>query len=223
LWAWWKFDEMSQANGVAVASVADSSGNGRTLTLVGSPTAKAAAQNGLKSLDFSATTSYGTFASSTALTSGSFFAVNKAGASPSGTTFGGVCDMGSDSQTNHYTYAGQVYCDFLSTFRKTAGAVTVNVWHQVLFWSAASDWGHGMDGTDKYTTTSNAVFGRATSYLASDNQFGTWRHQGEFGEVVILNNKPTTLNRQKLEGYLAWKWGIQASLPGGHPYKSAPP
>ena len=30
-------------------------------------------------------------------------------------------------------------------------------------------------------------------------------------------------NRQLIEGYLAWKWGLQASLPVGHPYKSAAP
>ena len=30
-------------------------------------------------------------------------------------------------------------------------------------------------------------------------------------------------DRQKLEGYLAWKWGLQASLPSDHPYKSAAP
>jgi hypothetical protein len=222
-WAWWDFSAMSEANGVAVTSVADSSGNGRTLTLVGSPTAKTAAQNSLKALDFGGTPpKYGTFASASVLTAGSFFAVNKAVARTVD-GFGGICDMGTDTQTNHYTYSGTVYSDFLSTVRKTAGSVTINVWHQVMFWSAPNDWGHAMDGADKMTTASNTVAGATTCYLASDTNFSTWQHQGEFGEVVILANKPTTLDRQKLEGYLAHKWGIQASLPGGHPYKSAPP
>ena len=30
-------------------------------------------------------------------------------------------------------------------------------------------------------------------------------------------------DRQRLEGYLAWRWGLQASLATGHPYKSAAP
>jgi hypothetical protein len=30
-------------------------------------------------------------------------------------------------------------------------------------------------------------------------------------------------DRQKIEGYLAWKWGIQASLPAAHPYRNAAP
>lgn len=33
----------------------------------------------------------------------------------------------------------------------------------------------------------------------------------------------STIDRQRLEGYLAHKWGLEGDLPGGHPYKSAPP
>jgi hypothetical protein len=33
----------------------------------------------------------------------------------------------------------------------------------------------------------------------------------------------STSDRQKLEGYAAWKYNLQSLLPIGHPYKSAPP
>jgi hypothetical protein len=33
----------------------------------------------------------------------------------------------------------------------------------------------------------------------------------------------STTDRQKLEGYLAHKWGLAANLPADHPYKSAAP
>ena len=33
---------------------------------------------------------------------------------------------------------------------------------------------------------------------------------------------PDDTDRQKVEGYLAWKWGLQASLDASHPYKDAP-
>ena len=33
----------------------------------------------------------------------------------------------------------------------------------------------------------------------------------------------TTNQIQQVEGYLAWKWGIQANLPSNHPYKNAAP
>jgi hypothetical protein len=42
-------------------------------------------------------------------------------------------------------------------------------------------------------------------------------------EVFVVGGTITTLNRQKAEGYLAWKYGLQASLPGGHPYAGAAP
>jgi hypothetical protein len=42
-------------------------------------------------------------------------------------------------------------------------------------------------------------------------------------EIVVLYSAVTDTNRQLIEGYLAHKWGLQANLPVGHPYKSSPP
>jgi hypothetical protein len=42
-------------------------------------------------------------------------------------------------------------------------------------------------------------------------------------EIVMFNTQLSQTNQQKMEGYLAWKWGSQASLPAGHPYKSSAP
>lgn len=47
--------------------------------------------------------------------------------------------------------------------------------------------------------------------------------EGYLCEYLLLPNDPSTAVRQQLEGYLAWKWGVQASLPANHPYKNAPP
>jgi hypothetical protein len=43
------------------------------------------------------------------------------------------------------------------------------------------------------------------------------------GEFIIINGTVVTNTRQTLEGYLAWKWGLEANLPSGHPYKNSPP
>jgi hypothetical protein len=45
---------------------------------------------------------------------------------------------------------------------------------------------------------------------------------GSISEVLIYNTVLSTTNRQIVEGYLAWKWGTQGSLPVAHPYYSAP-
>ncbi len=42
-------------------------------------------------------------------------------------------------------------------------------------------------------------------------------------EVVVCSQDLSTDNRQKLEGYLAHKWSLAASLPADHPYKTFPP
>jgi len=52
---------------------------------------------------------------------------------------------------------------------------------------------------------------------------------GNVAEIVSYSNSTnmTATTRQRIEGYLAWKWGIQSNtvhnLPSGHPYYSAAP
>lgn len=52
---------------------------------------------------------------------------------------------------------------------------------------------------------------------------GSFGLDGNMSELVFVSGTLSTLDRQKLEGYLAWKWGLQANLPVGHPYKDTPP
>lgn len=42
------------------------------------------------------------------------------------------------------------------------------------------------------------------------------------GEIMEIVYAPA-VDQQKLDGYLAHKWGLSANLPSDHPYKSAPP
>jgi hypothetical protein len=42
-------------------------------------------------------------------------------------------------------------------------------------------------------------------------------------ELIITPSVVTESVRQKIEGYLAWKWGLEANLPAAHPYKTAAP
>ena len=45
----------------------------------------------------------------------------------------------------------------------------------------------------------------------------------DMAEFIILKGVRDTATQEKVEGYLAWKWGLEGSLPGDHPYKSAAP
>jgi hypothetical protein len=42
-------------------------------------------------------------------------------------------------------------------------------------------------------------------------------------EIIAYNRALATTDRQMIEGYMAWKWGITNRLPTGHPYKEFPP
>jgi hypothetical protein len=46
---------------------------------------------------------------------------------------------------------------------------------------------------------------------------------GTYFEIIILNSNASTTTRQKIEGYLAHKWGLTGNLPSDHPYKTGAP
>jgi hypothetical protein len=51
---------------------------------------------------------------------------------------------------------------------------------------------------------------------SADAQLDLW-------ELICIDAAPDNAERQRIEGYLAHKWGESGSLPSDHPYKSAPP
>ena len=46
---------------------------------------------------------------------------------------------------------------------------------------------------------------------------------GEIAEALVFEDDVNSVNRQKIEGYLAHKWGINENLPPLHPYSQEPP
>lgn len=68
----------------------------------------------------------------------------------------------------------------------------------------------------------------ASAPTNSDVQLGALGNNGfpltgAIAEHLIVPGPITTDLRQILQGYLAWKWGLQANLPSGHPYELAAP
>lgn len=72
------------------------------------------------------------------------------------------------------------------------------------------------------TGTDNVAANPSQIWFGSDsNPTGFW--VGDLGEFILCSTELSTDNRQKLEGYLAHKWGLEGDLDAGHPYKAAPP
>jgi len=72
-------------------------------------------------------------------------------------------------------------------------------------------------------TRSTPNAGTQPLILGRDRGVTTRGWSGAIAEVIMLPATASTEDRQKLEGYLAWKWGLEANLPAGHPYESAAP
>ena len=64
-----------------------------------------------------------------------------------------------------------------------------------------------------------SAFGIGTpSFGQAGNSLGA-----DWSEVLIFNTTLTTAQQNQVQGYLAWKWGLQTSLPSSHPYYKASP
>lgn len=82
------------------------------------------------------------------------------------------------------------------------------------FVSANGILSNAINFTDNLNFTDNVLIGRG-----SENYF----FELELFELVICPFSLSSDDRQKLEGYLAHKWGIAGKLPSSHPYKNSPP
>jgi hypothetical protein len=103
----------------------------------------------------------------------------------------------------------------------SAGTYTQGLWGAV---ATTNDtrWRGYFNGTLKATyTTYTTKFATGASRLMAKNGNPQYA-RGGLGETLIVEDAPTE-TRQRIEGYLAWKWGMQANLPAGHPYMDAAP
>ena len=83
-------------------------------------------------------------------------------------------------------------------------------------------WFNGSNAS--YTgASSSGTFGITVYAIANQPSLTSEFWNGYIGEVIVYNTSLSTPDRQQVEGYLAWKWGLQANLPPTHLYKTAAP
>jgi hypothetical protein len=86
----------------------------------------------------------------------------------------------------------------------------------------------GTDGNDTTYTNSNGPNSAATAQPfavggAYENSTGYYPLTGYICEVIVYNSALSKIQLQQIEGYLAWKWGLQNNLPTAHAYKKFMP
>jgi hypothetical protein len=112
-------------------------------------------------------------------------------------------DMQGSQTTCSFTYTGGSTQDTVFMLGAVAGtAGTINGNTQSITSSAA-----------------NFATGSVTYTISRSLYTRTW----ELGEMILFNVNLGTSQRQQVEGYLAWKWGLVSNLPSNHPFKNVPP
>lgn len=148
-----------------------------------------------------------------------------AGRQPSGATSGsgGWGRYGNSTITSFTPNNNTYYYDtFLSTARvqgpiaeagglgSMIGVKSVQSRHQT--GSKLKFFADGLSKGEASATFRNSAAGKS-QLLGSSNNYTLF-------EVIFL---ASDTDRQKAEGYLAWKWGSESRLPASHPYKNGPP
>jgi hypothetical protein len=235
---WYKGDTLSGSNGDLLSAWADASGNGNNGTGIGlttnKPTLHTSGLNSLNTVGFVAN-SGAAFTLPNLLsgaTQASAYVVRKIALDPpttAGWTGPSLGDFGTETSNNHEPYTdGTYYDDFCSTTRQSVTGFPASTGFRIIGRrSTANDWRMNIDGaasgTGFYSTATNTVAINTAPLIGKSDGGAQYYLDGEIAEVVICNDFLTDLEAQEMEGYLAWKWGLTANLPVGHPYKSVAP
>lgn len=204
-------DTFGVADGGAVGTAVDSSGNGADYTeATNKPTYHAADLNGHGTVEHDGVNDLLTGPSLTAKTSGHVFTVVKIDADPpvSGKqglwTFNNAATGGG----THYPHTdGVIYENFGTTARKTVGNPTpaLTSWRIYEVRSALNDWEAKLDGASLFSTASNVVAFPAAPLIGKDPENthwldGRWAFIGLF---PALSSGNATTVRSGLQSYFA--------------------
>ena len=223
------------ADAASVARWEDQSGNNRHATqstTTARPALKTSVLNSKNIIRFDGTDDFVT----TGIALGSFMAVS----AHSVFVVGKAASVGTNAATSYENDA--FYGDtggYASIYVRSSGLAGTYNWD-----------GNNDTATSSYTIGNNAMFysehsggnlrfrlnGQPESSAASGDrafsttlqigrQFGNnaYNLNGDIAELIMYNVAVAESDRQKVEGYLAHKWGLAGDLPAAHPYKNQAP
>lgn len=133
---------------------------------------------------------------------------------------------GSASDLRSVSLGADAGSDFV--VQQIAGSLstaTRNNWHIA---EVRTDGTNASLGIDATRTTSADVDVMSSSDIGWYNNpsppiANQYSFRGQIGEIILSTTALGDSTRQKVEGYLAHKWGLTANLPNDHPYKLVGP
>lgn len=231
LGSWFAGESLSGAHGAEIPRWTDLSGRQLDLTSTGGAAAPTVEDNvvlNLRAAAFNGTSQFFSMNSGvfSGATEGSAYLVVKCVEDPNTVnTRTGLWNLGTDSGSTHFTWTdGSIYEAFGTTVRKAAVDPTPSMasWRIYHVYSAPSDWAMYLDGVSILSTGTNTV-GFPASPTLGQSLTSTIFFYGWIAEAIFTRAKQSNPDREKVEGYLAHKYGLQANLASSHPYRTSRP
>jgi hypothetical protein len=203
------------ANGTSITTWVDKSGQGYNATSAGTTPTYSSTEQTLNM----ALTSYFTTAYTASLSNESIFVVFKLTNTNQTSLIGTTGIGGRTVYTFNTPFVLEAGATSIAGYTSTRNnSITLN---NVLLGSVTITnqlWNSWINGGNTNISSSGAnTAGRLTNIGNSGNTINY------IYEVNIYNQSLTPYNRQKVEGYLAWKWGLQSNLPTSHPFRADAP
>ena len=141
-----------------------------------------------------------------------------------------LASAGGNTAIMHTSFGNRVadYIDLSGNYAQDAGSAAVN--------TSPATVGVPCILVSEYNTTSSYSHRNGTSYgpanpgnqsianiILGRSRYAEGYTNIQYSEVIVIASLLSTDDRQKVEGYLAWKWNLQDLLPAIHPYKLARP
>lgn len=125
--------------------------------------------------------------------------------------------------TNYDFYNGPNGVDVLIDAQTTTNPLnTLGIYCLVNSTTAASNVGT-LNGSNCTLVRSVAASGFLTTSSTYPINTSAYNTGGDYMDILFYSFALSPLQRQTVEGYLAWKWGLQTSLPATHPFAKFPP
>lgn len=226
---------LTTSGGGNVTQWADKSGLGATMTPFGTnsnATVQANYQNGLSALNFSGLNQYQTPANTGVYPSDVYILVALKSLTRMDVISIGPTNADNFNSLTFGEYTPNRWHNGSSGFARTPNAVATSSETStsllLMNWSLANNNfiirrnGTQIMSTSAYTYSPSA--GAVIQIGFRHQNFGTnLSFDAYVGEVVTFDRQLLDAERQQVEGYLAWKWALQANLPSSHPFRPAPP
>jgi len=215
-------------NDTNVSQWADKSGFGRHATASGTaqPAVNAAGLNGKSvitldgssdelavNLDFLAGVSHSAFVVTKPTSYSNIYGAANGGAGSSSLHVG--FSGGSSYRMNYW--GDDYYPAITSNFLPASANIMNFVWTSGLSKQVLAN------GKSEGANASAGVIGTMAGGGRIGNAVGHGFYGGDIAEIIFVTGTVTTADRERMEGYLAHKWGLTAQLPEAHPYKNSVP